>query len=279
MRRVRIALGLVAALCAFGTFAAPALAKKEVKEVVFGKFTASYPFGPEITPSAPATAAGVGEIFSLNLAKGALQITTCSKALKSSGPVTSQSSDTILQNITFNGCKAKVKLNKEITEEIPVPKFTIGMEFYSKGSAIVGQPAEVKIVKPSTVTIQIGKHAACSVTLPAQTIPTKAEVKPNQEYEAAFYETEFEEANVKKFPSGFQEKLDIEMEFAKVESWVKPNEHCIYGPGEEGAFDNEEGTPAFGYVVYTKGTLEAEIEEISIKHGNLGFEPKKEEEI
>jgi hypothetical protein len=278
MRRVRIALGLAAALCAFGTFAAPALAKKEVKEVVFGKFKASYPFGPEITPTAPATSKGIGELTSLNLAKGALRIEAC--ALGSTGQVTSQSSNTIVQNITFKGCYARVSLNKEITELTKVPKFVIGMEFYSNGSAVIGQPSEVKIVKPSTVTIQVGKHSPCSVTIPAQTIPTKAEVKPEREYEAAFYETEFEEGvNVKKFPSGIQEKLDIEMEFSKIESWVKPGEHCIYGPGEEGAFDKEEGTPAFGYVVYGKGTLEAELEEITIKNGNLGFEPKKEEEV
>lgn len=277
MRRVRIALGLAAALCAFGTFAAPALAKKEKKEVVFGKFTASYPFGPEITPTAPAATKGIGELYSLELAKGALRISSCAKELKSTGQVTSQSSNTIVQNITFNGCFAKVNLNKEITEEIKVPKFVLGMEFYSNGSAVAGQPSEVKIVKPSTVTIQIGKKGACSVTIPAQTIPTKAEVKPEREFEAAFYETEMEPANVKKFPSGFQEKLDVEMEFSKIESWVKPGAHCIYGPGEEGAFDKEEGTPAFGYVVYGKGTLEAELEEITIKNGNLGFEPKKEE--
>jgi len=278
MRRIRIAVGLASAVCAFGVLAAPALAKKETKEVVFGKFTASIP-GGTISPSEPATASGHGEVTSLNLAKGALAISSCNKPLKSTGKVESESSNTFLQNITFSQCYSKDAVNHEVVEERKVKTFRLAIEFHSNHSAVAGEsaPSEVKVVSPSTVTIPVAKGAACVVVIPAQTIPTKAERKPELEYEAASYETEKEEAKIKKFPSGFREKLDIEMEFNKVESWLKPAPHCTYGGGTEGRYDNEEGTPAYGYVVYNNGTLDAELEEISIKNGNVGFEPKKEE--
>lgn len=283
MRHIRIMVGVVAATCASGMLAAPALAHKpKVKPpVVFGKFIATYPNGTPISEASPATAKGHGELTELNLAKGALVITGCEKELKSTGQVDSERSESFLQTITFRDCYADVNLNKELTEERKVPVFSLAMEFHTNKSVTVGEaePSEVKILKDSTVTIPVAKHSACQVTIPAQLIPTKAELKPNKEYESAFYSTEKNtEVKLKQFPRGFQEKLNIEMEFKKVESWVKPNERCIYGPGEEGRLDTEPGTPAYGYVVYNKGTFEAELEEISIRHGDLGFETKEEVE-
>ncbi len=278
MRRVRIVAGLASVVCALGAFAAPALAKKEVKEVVFGKFVASIP-GGTISSGSPVTAAGHGELTSLDLAKGALSITNCEKPLKSTGKVESESSNTFLQIITFARCFSKVGINHEVVEERKVKPFKLAMEFHSNHSVVAGEsaPSEVKIVTPSTVTIPVAKGAACVVVIPAQTIPTKAERKPELEYEAASYETEVETGlNPKKFPGGFQDKLNIEMEFNKIEAWLKPGAHCTYSGGTEGRYDNEEGTPAYGYVVYTNGTLEAELEEITIKGGNLAFEPAKE---
>lgn len=159
------------------------------------------------------------------------------------------------------------------------------MEFHSNGSAVVGEeePGTVKIKGASTVVIPTpSKKAPCAVTIPEQTIPTKAKTKPEEEWEAAFYLTEKETVEGKKkleeFPRGFYEELDIETEFSKVETWIKPNENCVDTKGEEGAFDNEVGSPGYGYVTYGKGNLDIEIEEITIKRGNIGWEEKSEVE-
>jgi hypothetical protein len=277
MRSIRATLGLAVLLCVFGTVAAPAFAKKAKPPVVFGKFTASYPLGKAISPTEGAVAKGHGELTSLNLANGALRIEECDD-VRSMGEVDEERSEGFFQNVSFKHCYATVSLNKGITEKLKMPAFTLAMEFRSNKAVELGEGAEneLEIVRPSTVSIPIGKKSPCEVTIPAQTAPKKAEGKPEKEYGAAGYETETEEARKKKFPTGVQEKLDIGMEFSKLEAWVKPDERCVYSGGEEGAYDNTVGTPAYGYVVYTEGTMEAELEEITIKNGDLGFEPKPE---
>jgi hypothetical protein len=292
MRRVRVLIGCAISVFAFAAMAAPALAKKEAPKAQFGKFIASLP-GSTISEATPATASGHGEVLEgprgpgIELAGGALIISKCTKALSGTGKVVSEKSETFLQKVTFKNCYAQsyTGKNKEIISETKLGAFTLAFEFHSNQSAVIGESeaSEVKIKENSTVVIPVpSKKSACKVTIPAQTIPTKAATKPEREYEAAFYATEKEFVEGKKklerFPRGFQEKLDVETEFSKVETWIKPGEHCIYTKGEEGNFDKEEGTPAFGYVVYAKGILDIEIEEITIKNGNIGFETKAEVE-
>lgn len=281
---------MVATLFAFAALAAPALAKKEHPKVQFGKFIASIP-GETISESTPATAKGHGVVLEgpkgpgIELGGGALTIARCAKELRSSGQVVSEKSETFLQNVAFKNCYAQsyTGKNKEFLSETKLPKFTIALEFHSNQSAVAGEsPGEVKIKEKSTVVIPTpSKNAPCKVTIPAQTIPEKAVTKPEEEYEAAFYETEHEEVEGKhkleKFPRGFYEELDIETEFLKVEAWIKPGEHCIDVSGE-GAEDKEVGSPAYGYVVYNKGVFFIELEEIKIKDGNLGWEEKSEVE-
>jgi hypothetical protein len=281
MIRVRVVLGLAAIACALGVLASPALAanaKKQKEPAVFGKFTANLPGTPGgITPATPATARGHGELTEISLAGGALTITECGKELKSTGKVEQESSETFFQNIVFSHCFAQVKLEKSgFVGRQKVNSFTLGLEFHSNKSAVLGQgeESEVKVVTPSSISVKIGKFP-CTVIIPSQTVPSKAARKPEAEYEAATYETEKEPANIKKFPSGFQEKLDIEMEFNKVKSYLVPNPPGCEDQG--GApIDEEEGSPYKGDAEYGKGHMELELEEITIKHGNLGFEPKKE---
>lgn len=304
MRRVRVLIGFAAAVFAFAALAAPALAKKEHTKVQFGKFIASIP-GKTISEAEPATANGHGSSFAesngapsggilegpsgpgIELAGGALTISKCTRDLASTGKVISEKSETFLQNVTFKNCYAQsyTGKNKEIISETKLPTFTIALEFHSNGSAVAGESeaGEVRIRENSTVVIPVpSKKAPCKVTIPAQTIPEKAVNKPEREYESAFYETEHETVEGKKkleeFPRGFYEMLDIETEFTKVEAWIKPGEHCVSVNGEEGAFDKEAGSPGFGYDVYTKGNFDIELEEIEIKHGNLGWEEKSEVE-
>lgn len=275
MRHVRFTVGIVAAvMCVFGAFAAGPAFAKEKKAPVFGKFTANIP-GGTISPEHPATATGTGEIDELNLAGGALLITECAKEAKSTGSVVSESAETFFQNVTFKKCFAKVTIGKSgLTSRMKVPTFHLAMEFHSNHSAVIGEGEEenLKIVKPSSVTVKIGK-TTCSVVIPAQTVPVKAAKKPEKEYEAAGYETTIfpvSKRQLSKFPNG-QEELYIEWEFKQLESLVKPNENCTYKGGK---LDNTPETPNFGYVVYNEGVFEGELEEIAIKNGNVGFEPK-----
>jgi hypothetical protein len=292
MRRVRVLIGCAVSVFAFAAMAAPALAKKEAPKVQFGKFIASLP-GGTISEATPASDTGHGEVLEgpkgpgIELAGGALTISNCTKALAGTGKVVSERSDTFLENVTFKNCYAQsfTGKNKEIISETKLPTFKVAIEFHSNQSGVIGESetGEVKIKENSTIVIPVpNKKSPCEVTIPAQTIPTKAATKPEREYESAFYLTEKETVEGKhkleKFPRGFYELLDVETEFSKVETWVKPGEHCIYTKGEEGAFDKEEGTPAFGYVVYAQGYFDIEIEEIHIKNGNLGFETKAEVE-
>ncbi len=292
MRRVRVLIGCAISVFAFAAMAAPALAKKEAPKVQFGKFIASVP-GTTISEGAPVPDSGHGEVLEgpkgpgIELAGGALTISNCTKALSGTGNVDSEKSETFLENVTFKDCYAQsfTGKNKEFISETKLPTFKVAIEFHSNQSAVAGQAetGEVKIAENSRIMIPVpSKKSPCVITIPAQTIPTKAATKPEREYEAAYYLTEKEFVEGKKklerFPRGFYEELDVETEFSKVETWVKPGEHCIYTKGEEGAFDKEEGTPAYGNVVYGKGYFDIEIEEIHIKNGNLGFETKAEVE-
>jgi len=267
MRTFRLVLGLAAAVCAFGTLAAPALAKKNhTHPHILGKFVANYPSGKPISETSPAMAKGVGDEELIELAEGALTIgdEKCRK-VSSAGSVDAERSDTLYQRITFVGCWAKtlVGTSKRVTEEVKVPKFSIALEFHSNGFVETGEGENSSVeIKHSAIFIKPRKGAACTIVIPAQTIPIKAIKKPENEFEAASYETEEVPAKIKKFPSGFEEELDITMEFKKVQTEVEGNEHCHVGPGFKG----------------NNGVFDAEVEELRIKNGNLGFRDKEEVE-
>ena len=283
MRRVRVLIGFAAAVFVFAALAAPALAKVKTK-VQFGKFFANIP-GATISEATPATATGIGTVLAgpkgpgIELAGGALTIARCASSLKSSGKVVSEKSETFLQVVTFKNCYAQsfTGKNEEIISETKLPKFSLALEFHSNQSAVAGEsPGEVKVLENSTVVVPVpSKKSPCKVTIPEQTIPEKAVKKPEVEYESAFYETEPVEVEGKKklerFPSGFEDQLDVETEFTKVEAWIKPEEHCFDANGE-GAVDKEPGTRGYGYVQYHKGIFNIELEEIEIENGNIGWE-------
>jgi hypothetical protein len=281
MRRVRVVLGFAAVVCAFGALTAPAFAKRTKEPVIFGKFTASIN-GKTISPAEPAKTKGHGEVTAMklgpyvfggrNLGEGK-HGPICEKALKSEGQVVSESSETFLQNVSFKKCVSTVRAGS--SEEAVVFHFTLGMEFHSNGSAVVGESeeTEVKIIKGSVVHFK-GSKSSCEVIIPEQTIPVKAATKPEKTFESAGYSTETEAVEGKKamkeFPSGFQEKLNITMEFKKVHTieQLTPGKCTNQKLEEGGTFNKEHDT-----VEYNNGVLEAELEEISIKGGNVGFAP------
>jgi hypothetical protein len=269
MSKVRIILGLAVAACAFSTLAAPALARRGRPKALFGDFIASFPNGTPISPSSPATATGIGSVERINIAEGAVNIGNekCKK-IKSTGKVESEKSETFTQVITFTGCTGLTNVGTadNVFEEVRIPKFMIAMEYHANGAVEVGgEEAPTANILHTNIVIQTAKHAHCVVEIPSQSTPFKALKKPENEFEAGAYGTEpaaFHPQKMKKFPKGFQEELDITMEFEKVVANVIPSPTCFVGAG----FKDK------------KGFIEAEIEEVKIKNGNLGFETKAEVE-
>ena len=282
MRGFRIKLGVAATLCAFGVLAAPAFAHKERPKFSFGKFVAHYPLSPgAITPATPVTDKGIGSVEEINLGDDGLIIreergkplSGC--AVKSAGKIEEEKDERFFQAMQFSKCYAAKAFGKEGTEKVKLKKFHLDMLFNSNGSLNIGEgEGEVKITANTTLTIPVGK-GECTVVIPQQTVPARALVKET-EYEASEYETEHETfVKLKKFPAGFQEKLDIEIHYNKFENWVQPSSACEFPPG---VVNEVPGTPGYGYAVYNKGTIDMELEEIEVKNGDLGFETRKEVE-
>ncbi len=272
MRSTRVKLGVVVAVvCAFGALAAPAFAKIEKEPVVFGKFIASLP-GGTISEGSPAKATGIGELSEAKL--GPLELSEgCEKELKSVSSVTSESSNTFAAEITFKKCPVYMnweggsKENRVKTET----SFKLDITFHSNGALVFGEEGGEFEISKATQPIKIRKNYCTGlVVIPAQVIPFRAVKNPEDEFEAASYGTEHESVSggkLKKFPSGFQEKLDVEWELKKIKVEATETEHCQWGAQP---INTETGRRE-----WKTGTMEAELEEITISGGNIGFEPKK----
>ncbi len=257
MRSVRMILGLVVVVCAFGALTAPAFAKvKEPKE--FGKFVAS----------TSGSTKGIGEASEMTI--GPYKFPNgCEQELKSKGNVVAGESESFFQEVKFKDCVAKRKLGGGIEEPVAV-SFTLGMEFHSAGFVETGGGGSVEISK-STIKFK-GKKSYCEVKIPSQRIPGAAEKNPEKEFEAFSYSTEKEKqttkGGIKKFGE-FRERLDIEWEYKGMEATVPITSTCEYKNGEEGGKFN----PETNEVDFGNGKGEGELEEITLKAGNLKFVP------
>jgi hypothetical protein len=283
MRTLRITIGVTVAACALAVFAAPSFAAAKPK-AFFGEFTASI-FGQEISPAHKAVTKGHGSVSTLRI--GPLEI-TCEPAkgegLNAKGEVEHERSPNFTTTVKFSGCFTKVKFGKGGTEERIKVSFGKGlkMEFHANGSGALGNPSgEVAILETVPVQIKVAGRK-CHLFVPAQTVPVQAEKNPEKEFEAASYGTETEPVEpheAKKYPSGFKERLDIEWEMKKIRSYVpvEPGK-CEYDKGTEGKFEPEGGGLP-NRVEFTNGLFEAELEEIEIKGGELGFDPNPPEEV
>ncbi len=270
MRSFRtIVLGCAVAALALGALASPAFAVKE--KLVFGKFVAS-------TTGSDKGHGEVGEmklgpyIFTgKNNGKGS-HGPICEKELKSTGEVMAGEHEELEQNIKFSKCIATRKAGS--AEEAVSFHFTLGVEFHSNHSATLGEGASEAVILPSSIIVK-GKKSECTLVIPGQTVPVAAERNPEKEFEVASYETEKESTageRGKEMKFGpFHERLDIEMEFKKIKTELKiePEKGCTDEKLEEGSkFNPEKDT-----VEFTNGILEAELEEVTLKNGNLSFVP------
>jgi hypothetical protein len=267
MRKSGMALGLVVAMCAFGVFAAPALA--------FGKFYAEIK-GKTISEAEPGTTKGAGTVEKLRLGPYNIECPALGphgghNIRSKSKIVSNEPSESFFQEVEFKKCTtvSKPVEGGGIEEVKEMRHLTLGMEFLSNFSGKVGEgESEIRIKKPSSVEFN-ASGSKCVVVIPEQSIPLHAQ--PNKEYEAAVPETEEEELTnpkaVEKYGE-FRKRLAFAIDLKRLKSEIKPNAKCRYNEeSEEGKFN-----PETGYVEWGYGSFEGTLEAITLKEGNVWFE-------
>jgi hypothetical protein len=256
-------LGLSLALCACGVLAASAFAAKE--PTIFGEFTANIP-GGTISEATPATfKSKEGSVSELKLAATPI---TCER-LGAKGTVTAERSSTLLATLTLSKC---FYVDKEPGGRIVKHTLHIKLPvaFHSNGSSELGGEVNEEI-GPTSIGVK-SSHTPCVITIPQQQVPVK--VKPEGS-EDATYTPEFAEAIGKKneelFPKG-KEQLEIVVEFKNIQTTVQtaPGK-CEYVKEESSKFNKETGV-----IEYGGGKLDAELDEVNISKGNIGFEEPAE---
>jgi hypothetical protein len=243
MRRVRIAVGLAVALCAFAAGASAALAHS---------FTASIA-GKELSEEAPGKIKGAGignEAFKF----GPVHI-NCEKA-QDKGLASEESFGTLKLTAKFGGCATAIRVGSEPATLKTRLLNPIEFAIHANGFVETGAEGE-------ETSAEVGGGAVewkisgikCFIEWPSQTVPVKAIVKPEGEYTAAIFTNEaVETTHLKAFPSGKQHKLRLAMELK--------NMAFTFTEGECSEFKHPEAKTG-SYI----GTLEEEV-----AGGNLGFE-------
>ncbi len=234
MRHQRKIVGLIAAACAcaLALAATPALAHEFV---------------------ASRTAKVTGKTETLQTFKfGPFKI-SCEKAT-AQGAVAAGSSPTFATSIKYAHCTTEGKIGpKQI--KLPTRFLTpLAIEYHANGFVETGSEVEEvegkAVLKGGSAELKVytgvteeREKSRCTITWPEQTIPLKAEKKPEGEYSAATYSNE-ETATEKlrRFPDGFQH-------FFKVSNTFKGIKYSFEGePCEE--WGKEEG-PEGGGGTYT----------------------------
>lgn len=211
MRSVRIIVGLAATVCVFAVAAEPVFASQ---------FTAS------ATGNTKGKAVGKQEFVFGN------HLHIVCEAAKATGTVTETASPTFATSVKYSKC-----VREYGTEAQPEPlkaKFLGEVEYTYHANGYVELEGAIEIKVSGT---------KCLIEAPAQTIPVKAEVKPEAEYSAALYsEVEAPTTHLKKFPSGFQKKLVITNVFKTIEFAVSEGDCELWTKGTEGKAGRYNGT-------------------------------------
>jgi hypothetical protein len=256
MRKSGIALGLVAAICAFGVVAGPASA--------FGKFYASIK-GRTLSEAEPGIARGQGQAESVRIGPYKLECSGVSDKSKvtSDGP-----SESFFTEVRFSSCYVVTRVCDTGIEEIKTVHFRLGMEFLSTSSAKAGGgESEVRINEQSEVPFTC--EGKCVVVIPPQSIPFKQEA--GAEHEAALPETEEELLKKPKLIERYGEvrkRLSFAIDIKHLKTELKPSRKCRYNEGaEEGKYN-----PETGYVEFRDGRFEGGLTGITLAGGNLWFE-------
>jgi hypothetical protein len=270
MRNFKATFGLAVMVCVFAAMAVPALA---------AEFTASkLPKTCSEAEPCRTKGKGTGEIdekhpeYTQKFQIGAFTI-ECKKAISyaktpAEGAFTTTKSSTFSTEVKFMECLTEAKfgaftggLRTTFNAGHPV-KFV----YHTNGFAELGSGETEQAVEigGAETTFKVA-GGICTVALPPQTVPIGAIKKPEGEYSAAEYsneETEVSEKLIKRFPSGFQNKLVIANKFKGMKYHYEGGQ-CA----GEGGFEEEAKTQEGHSATYT-GTLEEEV-----PGGNLGFVP------
>jgi hypothetical protein len=208
MRR-RWMLGLASAVCAFALMVGPALAAPQFKASRVAK---------EITPSESAREKGANREGERQEFKfGAFKI-NCEFA-KAKGRVGFEESKTLFLSVHFKNCVALAKVgNQPITLKAKF-KSPWDFEYHSNGFAEIGSESEseLRLLRGGSIEMTV-PSIKCLIEVPSQTVPLKAEKKPEAEYSSVLYANEtVAVAPGKKFPTGEQKQLLITNELKKFE--------------------------------------------------------------
>lgn len=241
MRRLRITCGLAATVCALAVTAMPASAH----QFTAGAVNRTFPLKIK--------GAGVGtQVFKF----GKIEIECAVETAK--GTIAESPSPLLKVEASYKECEAEVSFLGETVPTAIHFKSKVEYVYHANGYAEVGtegQPETVE-VGPGTVQIGIQHTGGCKVLWPKQTIPVKAEKKPEEEYSAAIFSPELAASTkLKAYPSGFQQKLVIANEFKGMKFAIEEEGLC-----EE--FEKTEGKSG-----RYNGTLQLES-----PSGNLGYE-------
>lgn len=246
MRHVRIMsvpglAGLAVMVCTLAVAAVPASAHQ---------FTAS-----AVNKTFPLKTKGEG-VGTQAFKFGKIEV-ECSVA-KDKGAIAESPAPLLKVEVSYKECESHTKFFGQ--ESNPKIRFKSKVEYvyHPNGYAEVGTEGAPESVEvgPGTVEIAIPHTGGCKVLWPKQTVPIKAVKKPDEEFSAAVFSNEAVPAeSIKKFPSGFQQKLVISNEFKGMEFSIE----------EAGLCENFEKTEFKGGK-YT-GKLQVEV-----GGGDIGFE-------
>ncbi len=273
MRRRNLVVALAAAACALCTTATPAMAHE---------FTASRLPKP-LSEAEPGKIKGIGigetmlgkEKLNQELVFGAFHIFCAAQTAGQTiaeGAVSWSTSQTFVTEIKFSKCLTEVNagqfkgglatnfnVNPETKKSEPV-KFVYHVNGYA-GFGVGETESEVELGS-GAASFKIGGKL-CKVNWPAQTVPAKALVKPEETFSAVSYsnnEVPVEEKKIKQFPSLIKNKLIIANDFTTMQ-WSYEEGQCLGEGGfEEGTLKTEAKSGIY------RGQLEEEL-----GAGNIGF--------
>lgn len=235
-------------LSALALTATPALAGNEFKANQVGK---------QFSEASPGHEQGVG-VGDQEFIIGAFRI-KCS-SVKTKGETGWERSKTLYVSARYKHCETVAHLNNSQPIYLKTTfKNAWDFEYHANGFAELGSESEseTRLLNAGTIELTV-PSIKCLIEVPPQTIPEKAEEKPEKEYSEVTYGNEEVPASGRRFPSGTQKQLLIHNELNKYEYELSE------GQCEE--FKRTEGKNS-----HYDGTLK-----VAVKDGNLWIGPEEE---
>ncbi len=251
MRHLRMALGLAVALCVFAVTAVPAMAHEFVPSkagALKAKGTNEFVTEEGVKPQEQYNKAP--DDSRVQVFKFSSRLTIKCLKTRASGTIPGPS-ETVELAVKFTTCgwypQASSPLHTGARFELKEGK-SFGFVFHANGfTEFVGNPeleeiewkekpisGEVEVLETATELIIPGH--VCRIVVPAQTIPVKAVMHPEEEFTSVVYKNIEVPTTNKKFPSGFQKKVVFESNLKGIKYELKGGEgteQCEQFLGEE----------------------------------------------